>query len=57
MMKIAPLIAEMHPDQEIEPLFVRAGQHYDFSMSQVFLDDLQMYYPGLQPRRRLGQCP
>ena len=45
MMKIAPLIAEMRLDQEIEPLLVHTGQHYDYSMSQVFFDDLQMSAP------------
>ncbi len=45
MMKIAPLIAEMRLDQEIEPLLVHTGQHYDYSMSQVFFDDLRMSAP------------
>ena len=42
MMKIAPLIAEMRLDHEIEPLLVHTGQHYDYSMSQVFFDELRM---------------
>jgi UDP-N-acetylglucosamine 2-epimerase (non-hydrolysing) len=40
MMKMAPLIAELRRDQEIEPVLVHTGQHYDYSMSQVFFDQL-----------------
>jgi UDP-N-acetylglucosamine 2-epimerase (non-hydrolysing) len=40
MMKIAPLLAELRRQEEIEPVLVHTGQHYDYSMSQVFFDQL-----------------
>ncbi len=41
MMKMAPLIAELRRHEEIEPVLVHTGQHYDYSMSQVFFDQLR----------------
>lgn len=46
MMKVAPLITEMKRRPEIEPILVHTGQHYDYAMSQVFLDQLQMPEPN-----------
>jgi UDP-N-acetylglucosamine 2-epimerase (non-hydrolysing) len=40
MMKIAPLTAELRRHEEIEPVLIHTGQHYDYSMSQVFFDQL-----------------
>ena len=40
MMKVAPLLAELRRQEEIEPVLVHTGQHYDYSMSQVFFDQL-----------------
>jgi UDP-N-acetylglucosamine 2-epimerase (non-hydrolysing) len=40
MMKVAPLLAELRRHDEIEPVLVHTGQHYDYSMSQVFFDQL-----------------
>ncbi len=40
MMKVAPLMAELRQHEEIEPVLVHTGQHYDYSMSQVFFDQL-----------------
>ena len=40
MMKVAPLMAELRRHEEIEPVLVHTGQHYDYSMSQVFFDQL-----------------
>jgi UDP-N-acetylglucosamine 2-epimerase (non-hydrolysing) len=40
MMKIAPLLAELRRQEGIEPVLVHTGQHYDYSMSQVFFDQL-----------------
>ena len=40
MMKIAPLMAELRRHEEMEPVLVHTGQHYDYSMSQVFFDQL-----------------
>ncbi len=40
MMKVAPLLAELRRQEEIDPVLVHTGQHYDYSMSQVFFDQL-----------------
>ena len=45
MMKVAPLVAEMLRHDDIQPLLVHTGQHYDYSMSQVFFDQLHMPEP------------
>jgi len=45
MMKIAPLLAELRLHKEIEPVLVHTGQHYDYSMSQVFFDQLHLPHP------------
>jgi UDP-N-acetylglucosamine 2-epimerase (non-hydrolysing) len=46
MMKMAPLMAEMKRHDEIDPILVHTGQHYDYSMSQVFFDQLNMPEPN-----------
>jgi UDP-N-acetylglucosamine 2-epimerase (non-hydrolysing) len=40
MMKVAPLLAEFRRHEDFEPVLVHTGQHYDYSMSQVFFDQL-----------------
>lgn len=45
MMKVAPLVAEMRCHQELEPVLVHTGQHYDYSMSQIFFDQLNIPEP------------
>lgn len=40
MMKVAPLLAELRRHDDLEPVLVHTGQHYDYSMSQVFFDQL-----------------
>jgi UDP-N-acetylglucosamine 2-epimerase (non-hydrolysing) len=45
MMKVAPLLAEFRQHEEIEPVLVHTGQHYDYSMSQVFFDQLRVPPP------------
>jgi UDP-N-acetylglucosamine 2-epimerase (non-hydrolysing) len=45
MMKVAPLMAEFRLHQEIEPVLVHTGQHYDYSMSQVFFHQLRVPPP------------
>jgi UDP-N-acetylglucosamine 2-epimerase (non-hydrolysing) len=42
MMKVAPLVAEMRRHAELRPVLVHTGQHYDYSMSQVFFDQLNI---------------
>ena len=45
MMKVAPLLAEMRRHPEIDPVLVHTGQHYDYGMSEVFFDQLQVPQP------------
>jgi UDP-N-acetylglucosamine 2-epimerase (non-hydrolysing) len=45
MMKVAPLMAELCLHKEIQAVLVHTGQHYDYSMSQVFFDQLHMPHP------------
>ena len=46
-MKVAPLMAEMRKFPEIHSLLVHTGQHYDFEMSQVFFQDLEIPKPDI----------
>jgi UDP-N-acetylglucosamine 2-epimerase (non-hydrolysing) len=46
-MKIAPLVAEMQKFPDIHASLVHTGQHYDFEMSQVFFQDLEMPKPDI----------
>lgn len=45
MMKMAPVVAEMRRQPELHPVLVHTGQHYDFRMSQVFLEQLNLGEP------------
>ena len=45
MMKVAPLIAEMNRHVDLQPVLVHTGQHYDYSMSRVFFEQLNMPEP------------
>lgn len=47
-MKIAPVMRAVaeHP-AEFEQLLVHTGQHYDFTMSQVFFDELELPQPDV----------
>lgn len=46
--KVAPIMSEMskHPHQ-IQQLLVHTGQHYDYNMSQVFFEQLEMPSPDV----------
>jgi len=46
MMKVAPLMAEMKRHDDIDPVLIHTGQHYDYAMSQVFFDQLRMPEPN-----------
>ncbi len=46
-MKIAPLMDEMRRHEEIEPILVHTGQHYDEAMSKLFFDDLGLPKPDI----------
>ena len=45
-MKVAPLLAALrqHP-KDFTPHLVHTGQHYDYRMSDVFFEDLEMLPP------------
>jgi len=45
MMKMAPLMAEMARHPDIESILVHTGQHYDYTMSQVFFEQLRLPVP------------
>ena len=46
-MKIAPIMREMARWDELEPMLLHTGQHYDEAMSKVFFDDLQLPQPDI----------
>ncbi len=63
IIKMAPLIRAMRK-RSIPPVFVHCGQHYDYNMSQQFIEELELpppdygfkvkaYSPGLQTARIL----
>ncbi|MDI6780763.1 MAG: UDP-N-acetylglucosamine 2-epimerase (non-hydrolyzing) [bacterium] len=45
--KISPLIEEMNKFSQIEPIIVHTGQHYDYSMSKQFFQDLNIPDPDI----------
>ena len=54
-MKVAPLLAELHKfPAEFELLFVHTGQHFDFQMSEVFFEDLDLPDPHYYLRAGSG---
>ena len=46
-MKIAPLLAAMEEYPDLDPLLVHTGQHYDYEMSQVFFEELEIPEPDV----------
>lgn len=44
-MKMAPLFFAMSEERVVEPLIVHTGQHYDYTMSQAFFEDLELPQP------------
>ncbi len=46
-MKIAPILEAMEKYANLEPLLVHTGQHYDYEMSQVFFDELDIPKPDV----------
>lgn len=46
-MKIAPLFHELTKHANFAVRFIHAGQHYDFNMSQAFIDDLGLPEPHI----------
>jgi UDP-N-acetylglucosamine 2-epimerase (non-hydrolysing) len=45
--KIAPLVREIRKARGIEQLLVHTGQHYDYEMSRVFFEDLEIPQPDI----------
>ncbi len=45
IIKSAPIIHEASKDAEMEFQIVHTGQHYDFEMSRIFLDELELPDP------------
>ncbi len=46
-MKIAPLMAAMHRRDDVQPLLVHTGQHYDERMSDLFFRQLEIPQPDM----------
>ena len=46
-MKIAPILEAMKPYTKLQPLLVHTGQHYDYEMSGVFFEDLDIPEPNV----------
>ena len=44
-MKLAPLWRELKKSGEFKPYVVHTGQHYDYEMSRVFFEDLELPEP------------
>ena len=53
-MKIAPLLEAMAEYPDLEPLLVHTGQHYDYEMSQIFFEDLDIPEPDIYLRLGSG---
>lgn len=47
LIKLAPLLKLISKDPEFSLLFIHAGQHYDYEMSKIFLDDLNLPSPNI----------
>ena len=46
-MKIAPILVEFKKYPNLDPLLIHTGQHYDYEMSQVFFDELDIPKPDV----------
>jgi len=46
LIKLAPLLKIITEDPEFSLLFIHAGQHYDYSMSKIFLEELSLPLPN-----------
>ena len=46
-MKIAPLLEAMAEYPKLAPLLVHTGQHYDYEMSQIFFEELEIPEPDV----------
>lgn len=46
-MKIAPLLEAMAEYPNLDPILVHTGQHYDYEMSQIFFEELEIPKPDV----------
>jgi UDP-N-acetylglucosamine 2-epimerase (non-hydrolysing) len=46
-MKISPLIRELKKFPEFKPMIVHTGQHYDYEMSKLFFEELEIPEPDM----------
>ena len=46
-MKIAPILEAMKNYPQLQPILVHTGQHYDYEMSGVFFEDLNIPEPDI----------
>jgi UDP-N-acetylglucosamine 2-epimerase (non-hydrolysing) len=46
-MKIAPLYHALSKEQDLDPVIVHTGQHYDLNMSDAFFQDLRLPEPHI----------
>ena len=46
LIKLSPLLKLISKDPDFSLLFIHAGQHYDFNMSKIFLDNLNLPLPN-----------
>jgi len=47
LIKFAPLLKLISKDPDFSLLFIHAGQHYDYNMSKIFLDELNLPLPNI----------
>ncbi len=47
LIKLSPLLKIISKDRDFSLLFIHAGQHYDFNMSKIFLDNLNLPLPDI----------
>ena len=47
LIKLSPLLKIISKDSDFSLLFIHAGQHYDFNMSKIFLDNLKLPLPNI----------
>jgi len=45
LIKIAPLMAELHSHPDFAPVLIHTGQHYDENMSKIFFEELDIPQP------------
>ena len=43
--KLYSIIKASYRNEEVHPLIIHTGQHYDYEMSQIFLEELELPTP------------